>query len=198
MRKIPIFLLSLSFFLSGCASFKQNYGSVKDYGNFSVAQQGEATFSIENTDHFTEIDSVPNDFLVKEIRDKLLRTGAFSAVSYAQSDARAINHFIFRLNQGGAKFSDVQPTLVANASVLFIFPVAHSYSFDIDMIALTSNIESYAVSDSAKMVKVSWLPMLVLSPVFNSYFAKRWLISDQIDYLINEYKYNKLKERPPI
>ena len=199
MIKNIIFLFSMIFTLSGCASILSSEiptnTEVQNINISSNFQKRDMTFSIS---YFQEGTSIGSDFIVspKDIKDKIKKTfkatGLFRKIRYVDLKDASEYHYHFNVVVSGPNVSEQMLPAFLSGYTLTIIPIHNDFGVDISMQLYVKGEETYGISAPQRVRDLVWLPFFFTWPFLNHATTGHFAEKNAVNFFANEIIKNKL------
>lgn len=182
--------LVLSAAFSGCATISSDYTPEPlDVFKQSSSTNQDISFSVDLINEVGRF-RVPNldkDDIVSVVKERLKETGHYKKIFYAPFNKKWDTHFHFQVVITGTKGHEAETLgVMSGLLTLMTIPVFLDYYSDLSVFVIENNHETFSASATEKIHKTLWLPLVVISPLFNDYVTGNRVINKQVSYLISE------------
>lgn len=187
MRSIISLCLALSFVLSGCATISSDYTPEPlDINRQSNSAPEDISFSVGLISEIGSFSVLDKDDIVSVVKEKLKETRQYNKIVYSSFSKKKDKHFHFQFIISGTKENEARAMGMLSGLTFMTIPVILDYYSDMSVFVLEGNQETFSVSATEKINQTLWLPLIVISPMFNDYLTGNRVINKQIAYLVSE------------
>jgi hypothetical protein len=161
--------------------------------NIADIEKKDITFSVGYYHQVDSIDSSYRTGVVNTFRKYFDRTNLFSKIHYVSTDEPSYYHYHFmvRMVGEGTHANHIAIGYLSGIALMLI-PFWLNNDIDITMTYSIGGKEIYSVTIAERMTEVFWLPLVAVSPIFNSFTAEYYIENKVAKYFMNEIMENKL------
>ncbi|GFO73444.1 hypothetical protein BJAS_P4255 [Bathymodiolus japonicus methanotrophic gill symbiont] len=188
-RKLVVCLVMI--INTGCATFSRGYTpetvtTTSRYTDSDTVPLQDISFSVDLISEIGRFDALSKEDIVEEVKEKLRATGLYKKILYAPFIKKESKHFYFQIIISGTKEEEGFFLGYLSGLTVMSIPVISDYYSDMSVFIIEKNNEVFSASASEKIIKIIWLPLIILSPLFNDYAIANKVLEKQVDYLIRE------------
>lgn len=184
-------ILLITILHAGCATFSSGYTpkpvtTASSYTHSDPVSPQDISFSVDLISEIGKFDVLSKEGIIDEVKEKLRTIGLYKKIVYVPFRKKESKHFHFQVIISGTTEEESLVLSYMSGLTMMLIPVGLDYYSDMSVFVIEKNNEVFSASASEKFIKIIWLPLIILSPLFNDYNIANRVLEKQVDYLVSE------------